>query len=274
MHRIWLLVALLLAGCTKDPSSVQVDDLTGGLTGTVVDGAIVPLAGVNITVLGVGLNTTSDDNGAWSIGGLEPGAYRLQARLNGFGETQVDATVAAGELATVAVRMQRLQTATPFIVQSTWEGFIECSLRLGSAGASGSVGLNVCDDVGRQDSSHAHEFPDGTPTWFQSELLWESTQIAGSELSLLGGPEACVDPKWYRMDGPSPLWYDMSEAELLARGIGPEQGLCSRVFTWTSGDLADVVGAQLQQGFTNFSHAFYHMEPAPGWLFVEDGAHP
>lgn len=270
-----MLLLVVLSGCTKDASEVAPPDATtGALRGTVVDTAIVPVANATVALQGTNVTTTSGADGSWAIGNLAAGIYLIETSGEGFVPAQSEGRVVVGETATITITLDRVQTTAPFVVQETWEGFIECSTRVGTGGASGSVGLNVCDDVGRQDANHAHEFPDGTPTWFQNELVWESTQVAGSELSLLAGPASCADPKWNRMDGPSPLWFDMDRFELAARGLGTDLGMCSRVFTWTSGDVAHVAGVQLQQSFSSFSHAFYHMEPTEGWLFAVNGAHP
>ena len=269
----WILVlAVALSGCS-DPSTAAeapADDAKTQLQGVLVDGAIVPIADANITLVGGNTTTTTDASGAWRLD-VEPGRWILEASKPGYITVQTTSVAVAGTAVKVPITMVKAQGLTPFVVSGTWEGFVECSTRIGTGGASGSLGINACNDVGRQDVDHATSFPDGTPTWFQNELSWQSTQIGGNELSLVVGPEACNDVKWYRADGPSPLAVDMDSFELAARGMGEDAGLCSRVFTWTSGALAHLAGVQLQQGFSTFSHAFYHFEPPQGWLFIVDG---
>jgi len=214
---------------------------------------------------------TSDAGGAWRIDDLASGTYMVRGSKDGFQASEAQATVRPGESSDVRLELLQVLGDAPFVEPTTWSGFIECSVRVGTGGAGGSVGINACDDIGRQDVNNAHDFTRGTPQWFQVELQWESSQLAGSDLSLIVGPEDCTDTDYLRRDGPSPLMYFMDRFELGARGIGDEHGLCSRVFAWTSGDLQHVAGAQVQQEFAGFTHAFYNMVPPKGWLFVVDG---
>src|ERR1700676_5222636 len=73
---------------------------TGTLTGQVTDesGAVVPKATVTIAgSRGVAKTTTSGDNGSYSLGGLTPGDYALQASAPDLVMAQaVKITVKAG----------------------------------------------------------------------------------------------------------------------------------------------------------------------------------
>lgn len=266
------MLAFVLSGCSDPSGAAEAPeaDTPTTLHGILLDPAIVPVEGATVRLVGTNESLVTGVDGAWRFT-VEPGSHVLEAEKDGYVAVQTTATAVAGAQVKVAMTLAKAQGVTPFVVSGTWEGFVECSTRVGTGGASGSLGINACNDVGRQDVDHATSFPDGTPTWFQNELAWESTQVGGSELSLVVGPEACNDVKWYRADGPSPLAVDMDSFELAARGMGEDAGLCSRVFTWTSGDLAHLAGVQVQQGFSTFSHAFYHFEPPKGWLFVVDG---
>ena len=275
-----LLVAFLLAGCS-DPSTVQpaVEPTaqTGSLTGIVVDTAIVPLAGVQVRLEGHEEAVTTDALGAWRLDALEPGSYFLHATKDGFAPIQTGAAVTAGEVTDVALEMVANVTEEPFIVPTTWKGFLDCSVRVGTAGASGSVGLNACNElgtqgVGQQDVERIHEFPEGAPDFFQTEIRWDKTQTGGNDLAIMVGPEDCTDPKYSWTSGGSPQWYDLDNFELDARGVGPDTALCTRVFAATSEDLMYLAGFQFQQGFEGYSHAFYNTAPPAGWLFVVDGA--
>lgn len=280
MRAAFLVLCLLLAGCS-DPSKTSqapepVGPSTGSLGGIVVDPAIIPLEGVRLRLEGHDENVTTDALGAWRMDGLEPGSYFLHAALDGFSPIQTGATVTAGELTEVTLELVPNQTAEPFVVPTQWRGFIDCSVRIGTGGASGSIGVNACNElgtqgVGQQDVERIHSFPEGTPDFFQTELQWDKTTTGGNDLALMVGPDTCADPKYSWTSGGSPLWYAMDAFELGARQVGPDTALCTRVFAATSGDLQYVAGFQFQQGFDAFSHAFYNMQPEPGWLFVVDG---
>ncbi|MGB1586616.1 MAG: carboxypeptidase-like regulatory domain-containing protein [Thermoplasmatota archaeon] len=280
MRAILLVLSLLLAGCS-DPSSTSPvpaapGPTTGSLSGIVVDPAIIPLEGVRLWLDGQDRNVTTDNLGTWRMDGLEPGSYFLFAARDGFQPIQTGASVTAGEVTEVALEMVPNMTAEPFSVPTQWRGFIDCSLRIGTGGASGSVGLNACNELGtqglgQQDVERIHEFPEGAPDFFQTEVQWEKTQTGGNDLAIMVGPDTCADPKYRWTSGASPLWYAMDAFELNARQVGPDAPLCTRVFAATSGDLQYVAGFQFQQGFDAYSHAFYNFEPEDGWLFVMDG---
>lgn len=276
-----LVTAFLLAGC-GDPSDVQETveapgPTVGSLAGIVVDTAIVPLEGVQVRVEGQESQDVTDADGAWRIDNLAPGSYFLFAVKDGLETIQTGATVVAGEVTQVALEMRYNVTAEPFVVPTHWKGFIDCSIRVGTGGTGGSVGLNVCNPVGeqglgQQNVNRVHHFPEGAPDFFQTEIQWQATQTGGSDLAVMVGPEDCTDPKYYWTSGGSPLWYTMDAFELTARGVGPDVSMCTRVFASTSADLLYTAGFQFQQGFDGYSHAFYNTEPPKGWLFVVDGA--
>ena len=87
-----LVLALLLAGCSEptetpdEPFDASLDDEleataeTGVIRGVVVDAAIVPVAGVTVTIDGLDQETTSNEAGAFGFDGLEPGKIEAPIR--------------------------------------------------------------------------------------------------------------------------------------------------------------------------------------------------
>ena len=87
----WLLpwiAALLIATSGAAVAQLQ----TGSLYGIVLDPGRAPLPGATVTLSGVGAPQTqlSDAQGRFRYVGLSPGAYRLQAHLDGFSPVEVD----------------------------------------------------------------------------------------------------------------------------------------------------------------------------------------
>lgn len=271
MRAAAVVLVFLLAGC-GDKSQVNDEPVQEAevalLQGAVVDASITPIANARLEVSGLEGNFSSDEGGLFRIE-VDPGTYLVTAHKAGFQAAQVEAVANAK----VTITMVRNLTITPFVEATTWEGFIACSARVGTADLGQTIGVNACNGVADQDVEHMHEFPTGAPQWFQTELVWESTQVVGDELSLTAGVPDCLDTsEKLRADGPSPQMYFMDSWVVSAYSLDEGTNACSRVFAFTSGTAADVAGAQVQQRFATFSHSFYHTEPAPGWMFSIDGA--
>ena len=75
MRLAWCLVALFVAGCAESsaPALEPVDDglvatpTTGIIRGVVVDPAVVPVQGATVDLIGTGLATTTDADGAFGL---------------------------------------------------------------------------------------------------------------------------------------------------------------------------------------------------------------
>lgn len=133
----WL-VAFVLAGCaSNEPSSddsgvfsgigqdVTVTATKGAIAGVVVDEAIRPLAGANVSIVGSQRSTVSDDGGRFAFEDLEPGAYFLAITAHRHAPTQLSATVVAGDVASVRVLLSRLTTAEPYHLTMSFRGHID-----------------------------------------------------------------------------------------------------------------------------------------------------
>src|SRR5687767_2920089 len=87
-----VLPALLVAGCNdKTPEAAIGNVAEVFLNGVVVTEAIVPIGSANITVTPGDLSGSSDENGMFRIGPVEPGTYRLAVKADGYADTVVDA---------------------------------------------------------------------------------------------------------------------------------------------------------------------------------------
>ena len=92
--------------------------VTGSITGTLVDptGAVIPLAAVSVSRVGTGpgptpVTGTSDGQGNFTISGLAPGVYAVEAHAPGFRSARLQrVTVQAG-------KVQRITLTLPIQVQ-------------------------------------------------------------------------------------------------------------------------------------------------------------
>lgn len=101
VYGISFLVLLLFAA----PAGVAAAEVTGTLTGTVVDetGGVLPGVVVNLRADGAEFSSVTDDMGKWSIDGVPAGPAALTFRLINFAGSRRELTVAPSEVLTVDV---------------------------------------------------------------------------------------------------------------------------------------------------------------------------
>lgn len=292
-----LLLLSALAGCNSgkgggdggDGINVdddEFDDLvvtqdTGVIRGVVVDEAIRPVAGAVIAIQSLAKNTTSAESGAFGFDGLAPGTYFLEVGKAGYQSVQVSADVFAGvaEPDITKVLLVADPTTSPTFVPYHFEGYIACSVRAVIRGQS-------CDVA--PDSNEEILFDielDAVPTYAQGELVWDSTQAFGDELSLNWRRDD-TNADYVDIEGPSPLILTSNETVFAEQEVGAGQPLRTIIFTAhnpateppecipdnpvVAGCLWGV-GVQLNQAFNLYIHVFYNMLPPEGWTFGESG---
>lgn len=219
-----------LAGCTgggggKDTDSVDpgldeldlhATDSTGVIRGVVVDEAIKPIAGVNVTALSGTTNRTvaTNDDGLFGMDGLAPGEYFLTASKLGYQSVQAGpVTVVAGDASPAPTKIQLLADLNLQAYADTlsWDAFVGCSV------TTPSVSAAVCGLPGLADATN-NDFLKNyqaarPPAWIQVEAVWESTQPLGGELGLsitaLGPPQVGVNDT----AGVSPIYITVNETD-------------------------------------------------------------
>lgn len=303
-----LLILSALAGCSGGgkggngaTDGIDVDDgefdgldatsTTGVIRGVVVDEAVRPIGGATIAITTLGKNTTSADSGAFGFEGLEPGTYFLEVGKAGFQAVQVSVDVVAGvaEPDIAKVLLVADPDSRPYWVPYQFEGYISCSARYVIEGR------NLCGTVDEKDDP-LHDIPlEAVPTFAQGELVWESTQALGDELSF-NWRRTDTSADYVDIEGPSPLILRANHTLLLENEVGLQeaedgpQPLRTIVFTAHNqateppACLPDTpvtnpvcpwgVGVQLNQQFTLFVHVFYNMLPPEGWTFGTAGDPP
>lgn len=293
------LLTTLLAGCSggggggagdglvddDEFKGLQATQETGIIRGVIVDEAVRTVAGATIALTGATQrNTTSADSGAFGFEGLAPGTYFLTATKAGFVPVQQSAEVVAGVAEPPIVRIQLMAdpAQAPYWVPYQFEGYIGCSARYFIEGR------NFCGAVDERDEPLHDIELEGVPTFAQGELVWDSTQALGDELSFNWRRDD-TSADYVDTEGPSPLVLQANATLLADNEVGAGQPLRTIVFTAHNsateppcvpdqvpefGGCFWGVGAQVSQQFKLYVHVFYNMVPPEGWTFGADGDPP
>lgn len=297
--RPWSLVLLLslatLAGCSDGGKSADPGDAAvivpppaaagkGVIVGIVVDEAIAPVVAATVS-LADGQETTTDANGAFGFGNLDPGPYFVRVEKPGYVPAQQSVEVQADveEPPVLKVLLQRDLENAPYFLELVFKGFIECSSTyLAICAVPNDVVENATND--RFIQTWPIDAPD--PMLVQSEMVWDSTQAVSDRLWLWhshadsGGVFA---GSFEHVTGPSPLLLQTLPEEVeAADGLDAAWQLVIRVF---SGDVEGTTppmcvvycngpGIAVNQEFEVFTHVFYNYAPPEAWRFTEAGAPP
>lgn len=311
MRILFLAVALMavtLAGCAEEPNDVVEDpasfdqfdatatDTTGVIRGIVVDSTITPVPDVTIT-LDDTLSVESAEDGAFAFGDVDPGVHVLEIDGIGYVKTSTTVEVEAGvdQPEIVKVLLERDESELPYFEAFTFNGFIQCSgstpaYRVAICGA-----VNTVFDILGQAEPLDDEFMTGFaidtyPDWVQAEMVWESTQPLGDQMTLTVEVSATDGADIGNAAGPSPLVVSADNATIAAAGMDTSGWMQQRVFnmehplTTPPVPVCDIpnpvhggtmcakgVGMTLDQKFEVFTHNFHGFLPPEGWMFIEQG---
>lgn len=306
-----LLVSASLAGCAAgDPEEAAGPDFsdlgldasatTGIIRGIVVDEAIRPLGGANVTLTPGGQATRSTENGTFGFEGLAPGSYFLRVEKFGYEPAQSSTDVVAGlaEPPIVRVLLAIVPSLQPYVEALRYDGFMQVGVAIGIT----SVGTTTFQGTLGEDVTIWTINFTQVPTWAQGELVWEHNQPAGGMLiweMVVGGTN---DFKGYRETAESPALAYWNTTTLQAEAdnvTGP--GIAYRYFGGAHPALAPnsaggpfppaedcptvptVVlgnrnpcrfgfGLTTQQRADAYIHHFFNFAPPAGWRFTVDGA--
>ncbi|HET6680117.1 MAG TPA: SusC/RagA family TonB-linked outer membrane protein [Gemmatimonadaceae bacterium] len=106
---IWRVILLAaLASVTTSAVALSQEAGTGRITGTVTDSSSgEPLASVTLNLFGTRLGGLTDADGRYTIVGIPPGTYTVQARRIGFTPRNIDSVqVSAGAAVTLDLRLR------------------------------------------------------------------------------------------------------------------------------------------------------------------------
>lgn len=303
---------IVLAGCAgkgNKPTAALVgatpaefDENTGGIEGVILNDEDLPVPGASVGIVSLGISTTTDSVGAYSLSKIEPGEQVVHVAVAGYASASRAVTVVAGE-ALRGVDFSLEPIALPGSlppIQDQKRGMFGC----GSSARTpaGSPGVNACavfsipGEVGGPDTSGYNQ---NTLNWeldrptadlsaIVFEMEWASTQALGRGLSLsleiLGCSNASGGEGLFAdLEGESPLRIVLTKEKIhevldledpSCNVLGVEEPkecgessctLISRVFagTATAGpDAAADIGMTVQQPFTHYITAFYGEQPA------------
>lgn len=232
-----LLLLTALAGCSQTAPVSSDEDLdfdelnlsasatTGILRGVVIDTAIRPVAAVEILLTGTDVNrtTTTNDQGLFGFGDLPEGDYFVVARKPGYSSTQSSGKVVAGieEPPLVKIQIAADPATRPFVQPYHLDGFMTCSLRAMIVAYPCGFGS---DDI----VNDAYEL-ERRPDWIQLEMVWDSTQAIGDEMSL---SIRCLPD-----EDPAELCQSGQQGIVRSEGISPQIATINRTVadTWLLG---------------------------------------
>ena len=128
----------LAAGALDTPSSTttqtdaEAPSAVGSITGVVLDigtGAGVP--GATVTVAPGGVTATTDADGVFTFGEVEPGAYTITVIAEGFPEAAAGVDVEAGETADTTIGLEK-DDQLPWVFEGTGEAVLTAADPFGS----------------------------------------------------------------------------------------------------------------------------------------------
>ena len=288
-----LLLLSLLAGCSApakkgEPPGANFSDLkleatatTGVLRGLVVDQAIRPIGGANVTVTPGTLAAKTTANGTFGFDGLQPGTYFIHVTKVGFSPVQSSADVVAGVAAPPLVRIQLVATPStaPYVEAFHFTGF----LTFGAAVFATSIGTTILGPVADALNDQSIWVLNFTvlPMWSQGELVWQQTQPLGGDF-IWEMTDTSNTHYGYRETGPSPAlayWNTSVLVEHNKTTLDPNVGIAYRFFggphplctTPPPVPSNFGCGVTLQQKAEVYIHNFYNFVPPAGWRFTKDG---
>lgn len=296
------LVAAVLAGCSGGAGEkAQADDLpalqatatTGVIRGVVVDDAIRPLANATVQARGPGGGNhtlQTDKDGFFGFTGLEPGTWFVTARKPAHQDAQQSLEVTAGVADPPAVKLLLavIPGQQPFVTESKVEAFVQCIVP--GANLCAIANLYPCAVAGYcqpvvDDTSYVLYYDplvslQRAPDWFQTEVVWESTQSLSPDLAVLASAHepddgAGRDERQKAARGPSSLVLAWDGKEAGEWDMGTKKGVSYEIFGHMEQTSAvGSLGVVLNQRVTFFLHAFYGYQPPDGWTFSADGTVP
>lgn len=304
-------VLLLLSGCSGAPDAptqseedidfgdVQATDTTGVIRGLVVDTAIRPLVGAQVTLPSTPANRTATTgaDGQFAFDGLEPGTYFLQVSLANYTTIQAQAEVVAGESEPriTKVVLERLAGTQPFVDAYHYTGY----LTFGAAIGLTSIGTTIYGPLAEQFNDKSIWYLTFTqlPMWAQGELVWEQTQPAGGDF-IWEMTDTSNTHHGHRETRESPAlayWNTTVLEENRNTTLDPERGIAYRFFGGPHPALAPGAGilppreqcppvpvlgynpcsfgfgVTVQQQAEAYIHNFFNFAPPEGWRYTVDG---
>ena len=292
------LAALALAGCS-DPAGAagQAGDEgdTAGidLHGVVVDEALRPVAGANVTA-GDGLSNTTAADGTFRFPHLPAGVYVVRAAKAGFAEATTQVVLAQTlEAPLVKLVLIADTSSLAFVEAHSIDGFVECGVHFVIGYFAVCSGPNTVTTIACPASGGAACAGNVTgdrslillpieraPDWVQFEAAWEATTETSrimrvqtgstNRTAVAAGGVTIIN----ETDGPSPNLNIIAGEDLEGSGLGVDVDSLIYMRLHTAPNPPAGGGLAVQQPFRLLIHVFFGFEPPPGWRFSADGTAP
>jgi hypothetical protein len=244
-------------GSTVDLSAAPASAGKGAIAGVVVDEAIRPIIGANVTVAGKVVATT-DGTGVFVLDSLEPGVLIFSVSAPRFLAIQSSAEVAMGQTTRVRIQLPADNSPVPYRTTYSHDGFMQAWGGIGQFFVEEAVptGSGLCD-------CRVYFTPDPNPVDLVYEAYWEQ-----------GIPDPAAQAEYYWVvedvaSGAGPADYCFSPCVNTVQFEG--SGLHAGNNTYARLDGPDNWPA-FQQKFQLFVTIWYN-GPAPnGWTLAGEGA--
>lgn len=306
------LLLLLLAGCSGGGGGGPVADdadsfsdlgvvptaTTGVILGVVVDDRIIPVAEASIEANGAGgsFKATTDGEGRFAIGDLQPGTYLLQAThlLYQPAQTSVEVVAADADPPVTRIQLERLFSQDPYSETLKFEGFIACGFNAGTTAPCVTDFTQVlppcgggCYPPARTLMGDRRDYLTAIgPGWQQLviEMHWEpSAQATSTDMGfIVSHPNRTgAAHSFGGAAGPSPLRWQ-ADVGVDADGASsqeptqiPAEGWPDLlVFSNVRASDDQVAAVTVNQRFTIFQNNFYYGRAPEGWSFVNGDEMP
>jgi hypothetical protein len=257
-----LLVTVAFAGCSGDGDKEEEPEptaQTGCIVGVVVDAAIVPLEGANVSLPRTNASFVTLADGEFTFCELDPGLYIVQARRVDYLPMEVNAEVRAGETADAQIVLPVDPAPKPFHRTVAYHGFVNASAGFASSVVD-PVADPVYDELGVDPCHCRFRFnAEGPVHTFIVEATWDDslpsaigpTQYYAELAAVESGNTVgnyIQDPGYWYVEG--------AEFDEVDR-------------TYDVSLYADDAWPAAQQDYELFVTAFYYRKPPEGWSFIE-----
>lgn len=308
MIRHWALLAILLAGCAgagqgatsshTDGLPVDVSATTGGIRGLVVDAAIVPIAKatVALTTPTGHRNATTDTQGRFAFGGLQPGTYFLSVSHLLYKTLQSSVEVKAGtEPEVTRIQMEAVFTQKPYHEVNKWKGYIACGHEDAvSAPCIVDYSTLVCSGGCAPQAHDQINSLEGDIRFFSGavDANWQTMVVE----DVFGPPNVGTSHsmrlsisyhdrtagEWYAdVNGLSPLQLRLEVGEKHSSEAGSKRVMVNAsgdhdvlIFTNIASDEGQQGAFAFQQEFQIFLANFYNAKPPADWSFARGDEFP
>jgi hypothetical protein len=271
-----LMLGTLLAGCSAgdakgDGTTIEFGDGStaelakdAAIAGVVVDQAIRPIGGANVTVLGQNRTTATTQDGLFAFDDLAPGFYTLAVTAAGFLPIQTQAEVREGETSKVRILLNADLNPQPYHTTLQFDWFdaagvtlVDFTIDLVSRSFADGAVPPQCD---RCYFSFATDMP---PEQLVFEAVWEDT---------VAFPAGATSYYWV-LDGMDSGEYEDDYCQAPCYVLIPP-GKFGNDTNYGLGMTGDEDWITYNQQATIYLTSFYLAGPPEGWSIVAGTGKP